>query len=110
VLVAAAVKRLKLVQYDPLPLSREREHDLRVRRLGLDQLLRVADAVTVHVALNAQTRHLIDAESLSIMKSSAVLVNTARGGVVDETALADALLRVAFWARVSTPSAKSRRQ
>src|SRR5262249_49562269 len=65
---------------------------LHVRYLEPDQLLRTADAVTVHVPLNARTRNLIDAESLSLMKPSAVLVNTARGGLVDEEALA-ALLR-----------------
>jgi phosphoglycerate dehydrogenase-like enzyme len=62
-----------------------------VRYLELDSLLRTADAVTVHVPLNATTRHLIDAESLSLMKPTAVLVNTARGGLVDEEALETAL-------------------
>jgi glyoxylate reductase/D-3-phosphoglycerate dehydrogenase len=80
-----------LVYYDPLRLSAEREQQLGVRYVELDQLLRTADAVTIHVPLNARTRHLIDAESLSIMKPSAVLVNTARGGLVDEAALAEAL-------------------
>ena len=50
-----------------------------MRYVELDELLRTADVVTVHVPLNAQTRHLIDAESLSIMKSTSVLVNTASG-------------------------------
>jgi phosphoglycerate dehydrogenase-like enzyme len=45
----------------------------------------------VHLPLNARARHLIDAESLSLMKPSAVLINTARGGLVDEEALANAL-------------------
>jgi len=80
-----------MVYYDPFRLSAELEHDLGVRYVELDQLLRVADAVTVHVPLNASTRHLIDAESLSLMKPSAVLVNTARGGLVDEAALDRAL-------------------
>lgn len=81
----------RLVYYDPFRLSPAREEELGVSYLELDQLLRVADAVTVHVPLNAKTRHLIDAESLSIMKPTAVLVNTARGGIVDEAALAEAL-------------------
>jgi phosphoglycerate dehydrogenase-like enzyme len=80
-----------LVYYDPVRLSSDLEHQLNVRYLELDQLLRSADAVTVHVPLNARTRNLIDAESLSLMKPSAVLVNTARGGLVDEAALASAL-------------------
>ena len=58
---------------------------------ALDDLLRMSDAVTIHVPLNERTRNLIDAESLSLMKPSAVLVNTARGGLVDEDALAQAL-------------------
>jgi glyoxylate reductase/D-3-phosphoglycerate dehydrogenase len=80
-----------LVYYDPFRLSPQRERELGVRHIELDELLRTADAVTVHVPLNAQTRHLIDAESLSLMKPTAVLVNTARGGLVDEEALAQAL-------------------
>jgi phosphoglycerate dehydrogenase-like enzyme len=80
-----------LVYYDPLRLSADLERQLHVRYLDLDQLLRAADAVTVHVPLNVRTRNLIDAESLSLMKPSAVLVNTARGGLVDEQALAESL-------------------
>ncbi|HEX6311291.1 MAG TPA: D-glycerate dehydrogenase [Acidimicrobiia bacterium] len=57
----------------------------------LDHLLGVADVVTLHVPLTAATRHLVDARRLALMKSTAVLVNTARGPVVDEEALADAL-------------------
>jgi phosphoglycerate dehydrogenase-like enzyme len=80
-----------IVYYDPIRLSAERERELGVRYVGLDALLRTADVVTVHVPLNVHTRHLIDAESLSLMKPTAVLVNTARGGLVDEDALAAAL-------------------
>ena len=80
-----------LVYYDPVRLSADLEHQLNVRYHELDQLLRTADAVTVHVPLNARTRNLIDAESLSVMKPTAILVNTARGGLVDEPALAEAL-------------------
>jgi glyoxylate reductase len=57
----------------------------------LDALLTEADFVSVHVALCDDTRGLIDARRLALMKSDAVLVNTARGGIVDEAALADAL-------------------
>jgi phosphoglycerate dehydrogenase-like enzyme len=82
---------VSIVYYDPFRLSADVEQQLGARYVELDQLLRIADAVTVHVPLNASTRHLIDAESLSLMKPSAVLVNTARGGLVDEEALAAAL-------------------
>jgi len=80
-----------IVYYDPFKLSAEREKELNVRYVELDELLRTADVVTVHVPLNAQTHHLIDAESLSIMKSTSVIVNTARGELVDEMALYEAL-------------------
>jgi phosphoglycerate dehydrogenase-like enzyme len=80
-----------LVYYDPIRLAADLEHQLHVRYMELDDLLRAADAVTVHVPLNAKTRNLIDAESLSLMKPSAVIVNTARGGIVDEEALANAI-------------------
>ena len=54
-------------------------------------LLAESDVVTVHTPLTAQTRHLIDAPALRAMKPTAYLINTARGGVVDEKALVDAL-------------------
>lgn len=60
---------------------------------GLDDLLAEADAVTLHVPLTSGTRHLITAGRLARMKRGAVLVNTARGGIVDEAALAEALAR-----------------
>src|SRR6266568_3961551 len=58
---------------------------------AMDQLLRTADVVTLHVALTDQTHHLIDATRLKLMKPTAVLINTARGELVDEVALADAI-------------------
>jgi glyoxylate reductase len=57
----------------------------------LDRLLAESDIVTLHVPLTDETRHLIDARRLRLMKSDAVLVNTSRGPVVDEVALAEAL-------------------
>ena len=57
----------------------------------LDELLADADVISLHCPLTADTRHLIDERALAAMKSSAVLVNTARGPIVDERALVDAL-------------------
>jgi (S)-sulfolactate dehydrogenase len=57
----------------------------------LDQLLADADVVSLHVPLTPETRSLIDVTNLAKMKSDAILINTARGGVVDEAAVADAL-------------------
>jgi (S)-sulfolactate dehydrogenase len=58
---------------------------------ALDDLLRGSDAVSLHVPLTDETRGLIDARRLTLMKPDAVLINTARGGIVDEAALARAL-------------------
>jgi len=65
--------------------------DVPYERVPLDELLARADVVTLHVPLTAETRHMIDAATLARMKRTAVLVNTARGPVVDQAALARAL-------------------
>jgi D-3-phosphoglycerate dehydrogenase/C-terminal binding protein len=62
-----------------------------VQMADLDTLLRESDVVSLHVPLTSETRHLIDAAALSKMKPHAILVNTARGAVVDTDALAEAL-------------------
>lgn len=61
------------------------------RRVPLETLLQEADFVSLHTPLTTETRHLIGARELSLMKPTAMLINTARGAVIDETALADAL-------------------
>ena len=63
----------------------------RADRLALDELLPQIDALSLHCPLNDDTRNLIDARELRLMKPSAFLINTARGGLVNEQALADAL-------------------
>ena len=60
-------------------------------RHDFDHVLQNADALTLHCPLNADTHHLIDATALTSMKSNAILINTARGGLVDSAALANAL-------------------
>jgi len=69
----------------------EAEGELGARYVDLDELLATADFVSVHTPLTDETRHLIGREELDKMKPTAVLVNTSRGPVVDEEALADAL-------------------
>jgi glyoxylate reductase len=67
------------------------ERELDARYLTLEELLRESDVVSLHCPLTPQTRHLIDADALATMKPTAYLINTTRGAVVDEAALADAL-------------------
>lgn len=62
-----------------------------VERMPLSQLLATADVVSLHTPLTAQTRHLIDAEGIASMKPGAVIINTARGPLIDEDALVQAL-------------------
>jgi glyoxylate reductase len=61
--------------------------------LSIDAVFATADAVSLHCPLTPETRHLVNAQRLALMKPRAILVNTARGGCVDEVALADALTR-----------------
>jgi glycerate dehydrogenase len=71
--------------------SRSAPDDPEVEALPLDELLRTSDVVSLHLPLTEQTRHMIGARELGLMKPTALLINTARGGLVDEQALADAL-------------------
>src|SRR6266540_6528560 len=66
-------------------------HTSRSSGMPLDELLATADVVSLHLPLSEETRHLIDEAALARMKPTAVLVNTSRGPIVDEAALADAL-------------------
>ena len=75
----------------PFPATADMERSLQVERVSLQELLERSDVVTLHVPLNDQTRHLIGEAELAHMKSSAILVNTCRGPVVDEEALIEAL-------------------
>lgn len=84
---------MNVVGFDPLVPPR-RAADLGIALVpALDTLLRASDVVTLHVPLSAETHHLIDAARLAQMKPGAILINAARGGLVDEAALLDALDR-----------------
>jgi len=72
-------------------LTPERAGDLGVDCVSLDELLETSDFVSVHTPLTDETRGMIDASALEKMKSSAFLINTSRGDVIDEAALLDAL-------------------
>jgi phosphoglycerate dehydrogenase-like enzyme len=81
----------RVVYYDPFRADRETERELGVEHRELDDLLREADIVSVHVPLSSDTKHLIGERALRLMKPSAILLNTARGPLVDERALHRAL-------------------
>ena len=82
---------MDIVYSDARQAPAEVEQELGARRVELDELLRTADVVSIHAPLMDETRHLINAETLALMKDSAYLVNSARGPIVDEAALVDAL-------------------
>ena len=88
----AAALGMEALAYDPyLPADHPAWNQIGVRRTPLDKLLATSDAVSLHVPLTPDTRNLIDAAALGQMPNHAVLVNAARGGVVEEAALARAL-------------------
>jgi len=80
-----------VLYHDAVRATAEVERELQATYVGKDVLLRESDFVTLHVLLSAETRHLIDESALRSMKKTAVLVNAARGPIVDEAALVRAL-------------------
>ena len=82
---------MRVLYHAQRPLAPQLEAELGVQRASLDDLLRQADFVTLHVPLRADTARLIGRRELHLMQPSAFLVNTSRGGVVDEEALVEAL-------------------
>ena len=87
----AAAFGANIIYYDIDRLSEAEEDALGVRFRLRDELLRTADVISLHVPLNESTRHMIGRDELALLKSSAILVNTSRGPVIDEVALHDAL-------------------
>jgi len=81
---------LRIIAYDPY-VPREVEEKYGVELVDLDYLLRNSDYVSLHAALTPQTHHLLGMEEFKKMKPTAYLINTARGGLVDEQALCEAL-------------------
>ena len=82
---------MKVLYADAFRLPPDVEAETGAERREFDELLAEADFVSIHTNLTEETRHLFDAEAFAKMKPTAVLVNTSRGPVVDEAALADAL-------------------
>lgn len=86
----AAGLRMKVVAFDPF-LSQERADDLGVEKVDLDELFRRADFITLHTPLTDKTRNIINAGAIKNMKKGVRIINCARGGLVDEAALYEAL-------------------
>src|SRR5687768_4727079 len=82
--------RMKVVAYDPF-LTAERALDLGVEKVDLDELLARADFITLHTPLTDQTRNILSRENLARTRRGVRIVNCARGGLIDEAALKDAL-------------------
>ena len=81
----------EIVYYDIFRLSEEKEQELHVRYVPLDELMTVSDVISIHVPLTDETRGMISAERIGMMKPTAILINTARGFIIDQDALIDAL-------------------
>jgi len=82
--------KMKVIAYDPY-LSPERAVDLGVEKVELPELFKRADFITLHTPLTEKTKNIIDAKSIAQMKKGVRIINCARGGLVDEQALREAL-------------------
>jgi len=82
---------VRILYHDQQRAQPEDEARLRARAVGLDELLATSDILSLHAPLTEATRHVIAAQTLAAMKPGAVLINTSRGGLVDEQALVAAL-------------------
>lgn len=80
-----------VVYYDVFRLSEEQEKDCNMQYLPLEELLKAADVISLHVPLLDSTRHMIGEKELELMKDHVIIVNTARGGLIDDAALEKAL-------------------
>lgn len=81
----------KVIYYDPYRLSEEREREFAMKFVSLDELLRTSDFVSVHAPLTDENYHMLDGAAIEKMKPGAYVINTARGGLIDEDALVKAV-------------------
>lgn len=82
---------MNIIGYDVIPIDPEFVKEVGLIKTDLDTLLQSADYVSLHVPLLDSTKHMINAEKISKMKKTAKIINTSRGGTIDEDALYDAL-------------------
>jgi len=97
VALRAQAFRMDTVYTDPHRLDPEEERRYSASCVPLEELLSTSDIITIHTTLTPETKHLISEERLKLMKKEAILVNVARGPVVDEKALAEALEARQIW-------------
>jgi len=88
--IARAI-RMNIIGYDIYPISREYINEVGMINADLNTLVESSDFITIHVPLSSDTYHLFDGNLLSKMKKSSYIINTSRGGIVDENALYDLL-------------------
>lgn len=88
---------MQTVYSDPRRLSPEDEKKYNAAHLSLDELLSTADIITIHAALTPETFHLLSKQKISLIKKDGILINVARGSIVDERALAEALEKGQIW-------------
>lgn len=93
----AVAAGMKVIYYNRSAVAPHIEEQLSAKLVSLDELLHLSDVVSVNAPLTEQTYHMIGAKEFKMMKPSAVLVNTARGLLVDERALVDALSAGEIW-------------
>jgi D-3-phosphoglycerate dehydrogenase len=87
----ALASGMSIVYYNRIRLNVELEEKYQAQRLELDELLKISDVISLHTPLTNETYHLINRQKLQLMKPTTILVNTARGPVIDENALVEAL-------------------
>jgi len=87
----ARALNMNIIGYDVIPIDDEFSKEVGLMKADLDTLLTSADYVSFHVPLLDSTRHMINAEKLKMMKNTARIINTSRGGVIDEEALYNSL-------------------
>ncbi len=87
----ARALNMNIIGYDVVPIDEEFSKEVGLMKADLNTLLQSSDYISIHVPLLDSTYHLLDAQKMSIMKKTAKIINTSRGGVVDEDALYDAL-------------------
>jgi len=87
----ARALNMNIIGYDVIPIDEEFAKEVGLMKADLNTLLQSSDYVSIHVPLLDSTYHLLDAEKMSTMKKTAKIINTSRGGVIDEDALYNAL-------------------